>query len=116
VTPTGSVPAVAAPAGATSRDAAATLRAAQGERLVVGIGEYAVAASSAATIVTHALGSCIAVCIWDPQRGVAGLLHFLLPESRVNPERAPRWASTRAAAGWRSSGAPRSRRWRATDR
>ena len=37
-------------------------------------------------IVTHALGSCIAVCIFDPVARVGGLLHFLLPESRINPD------------------------------
>jgi len=59
-----------------------------GRRLVVGIGEYAVSNLPADAIVTHALGSCIAVCIWDATAGVGGLLHFLLPDSSVNPERA----------------------------
>ena len=36
-------------------------------------------------IITHALGSCIAVCIYDPMAGVGGMLHFLLPEARINP-------------------------------
>jgi chemotaxis protein CheD len=40
------------------------------------------------TVVTHALGSCIAVCVFDPLAQVAGLLHILLPESRINPVRA----------------------------
>ena len=39
-------------------------------------------------IVMHALGSCIAVCVFDPVASVAGMLHFLLPEARINPERA----------------------------
>ncbi len=59
-----------------------------GRRLVVGIGESAVSDQGGDVIVTHALGSCIAVCIWDPTTRVAGMLHFLLPESRINPERA----------------------------
>jgi chemotaxis protein CheD len=58
------------------------------ERLIVGIGELAVASGAETTIVTHALGSCIAVCLWDPDARVAGMLHFLLPDSRLNPERA----------------------------
>ena len=57
-------------------------------RLVVGIGEFAVTQDPGSSIVTHALGSCIAVCIWDPGVRVAGLLHFLLPDSKINPERA----------------------------
>lgn len=57
-------------------------------RLVVGIGEFAVSDRPGDVIVTHALGSCIAVCLWDPDRRIAGLLHYLLPESRINPQRA----------------------------
>ena len=37
---------------------------------------------------THALGSCVAVCVWDPSAKVAALLHVLLPDSRINPKRA----------------------------
>jgi chemotaxis protein CheD len=58
------------------------------DRIVIGIGELAVAAEPDATIVTHALGSCVAVCLWDPKAQVGGMLHFLLPESKLNPERA----------------------------
>lgn len=57
------------------------------ERIVVGIGELAVTADPL-DIVTHALGSCIAVCLWDPAARVTGLLHFLLADSRINPARA----------------------------
>jgi chemotaxis protein CheD len=55
---------------------------------VVGIGELVVSNAGDGLITTHAIGSCIAVCIFDPVAGVAGMLHFLLPESRVNPARA----------------------------
>ena len=68
-------------------------------RIVVGIGEFAIADSPDATIVTHALGSCIAVCVWDQDAGVGGLLHFLLPESKLNPERAKRQPGTFADTG-----------------
>jgi chemotaxis protein CheD len=57
-------------------------------RLVVGIGEFAVSDNPDDVIVTHALGSCIAVCLFDPVAGVAAMLHFLLPESKINAERA----------------------------
>jgi len=58
------------------------------KRIVVGIGEFAVSNDKDSVIVTHALGSCVAVCLWDPHAKVAGLIHVLLPESRINPERA----------------------------
>jgi len=57
-------------------------------RIVVGIGEFSVSGSRSETIVTHALGSCIAVCIWDATAVVGGMLHFLLPDAAVNPTRA----------------------------
>jgi chemotaxis protein CheD len=57
-------------------------------RVIVGIGELAVSNTPGDVIVTHALGSCVAVCLFDPVAGVAAMLHFLLPEARINPERA----------------------------
>lgn len=57
-------------------------------RRVIGIGELAVSNVAEDVIATHAVGSCIVVCIYDPVAAVAGMLHFLLPESTINPERA----------------------------
>jgi chemotaxis protein CheD len=68
------------------------------QRVVIGIGEAAVAGADA-TIVTHALGSCVAVCLWDPEARVGAMLHFLLPESRVNPDRAKKQPGTFADTG-----------------
>jgi len=34
------------------------------------------------TVMTTILGSCVAVCMTDPVRGVGGMNHFLLPEGR----------------------------------
>ena len=39
-------------------------------------------------IVTYALGSCVAVCLYDRVAAVAAMLHFLLPEASINPTRA----------------------------
>ena len=57
-------------------------------RIGIGIGEFAVSADPDAIIVTHALGSCVAVCLWDPVVGVGGMIHVLLPDSTINPTRA----------------------------
>ena len=88
----------------------------RGERVVIGIGEFAVTTSPDAEIVTHALGSCVAVCLWDPVTHVAGMLHFLLPESKLNPERAARQPGTfadyrhpAAVSGRLSAGAVKAR-------
>jgi chemotaxis protein CheD len=67
--------------------------------VVVGIGEFAVASRPDDVIVTHALGSCIAVCVWDPKTRVSGLLHFLLPDSKINPDRAQGQPATFADTG-----------------
>ncbi len=61
---------------------------AAGRKWIVGIGELRVSARADDTIVTHALGSCVAVCMWDPITKAGGLLHYLLPDARINPERA----------------------------
>jgi chemotaxis protein CheD len=58
------------------------------KRIVIGIGEYAVSNDPDSTIITHALGSCVAVCLWDPVAKVGGMVHVLLPDSKINPERA----------------------------
>ena len=39
------------------------------------------------TLVTHALGSCLGLMIYDPVAGVGGLLHAMLPLSKINPEK-----------------------------
>jgi len=63
-------------------------RATDARWLRVGIGEFAVSDKREDMITTVALGSCVAVCLTEPAAGVAGMLHFLLPEARINPERA----------------------------
>ena len=39
-------------------------------------------------IVTHALGSCLGLVVFDPAVKVGGLLHAMLPLSSINPEKA----------------------------
>jgi chemotaxis protein CheD len=39
-------------------------------------------------IVTHGLGSCLGICAHDPAAGVGGLLHVMMPQSSVNPQKA----------------------------
>lgn len=57
-------------------------------KVVIGIGEFAVSANASESIVTHALGSCVAVCLFDPVAGVGGMIHILLPDSKINLTRA----------------------------
>lgn len=55
---------------------------------IVGISDMKVSKDPKATLLTYSLGSCIAVLLWDPKIKVAGLLHYMLPDSRIDPERA----------------------------
>ena len=68
-------------------------------RLVIGIGEMAISIDRDTRITTHAVGSCIAVCVFDPVAGVAGMLHFLLPEASINPVRAAVYPAAFADTG-----------------
>jgi len=45
----------------------------------VGLGEIAVTGPDAEPLVAHGLGSCIALCLFDPVSKVAGLAHVVLP-------------------------------------
>lgn len=48
-----------------------------GRRLYLHAGQ--IHASAEPCRVTTILGSCVAVCVWDPQAGIGGVNHFLLP-------------------------------------
>ena len=39
-------------------------------------------------IITHALGSCLGLMVYDPVAHVGGMLHAMLPLSKINPEKA----------------------------
>jgi len=57
-------------------------------RQVVGISEMKISRDREDTIITHALGSCIGVAIFDPVAGVGGILHYMLPLSSIDLEKA----------------------------
>jgi chemotaxis protein CheD len=56
--------------------------------LVVGVGDCLVSKDPQGTLVTYALGSCIAILIHDPVARVGGLLHYMLPESSIDSAKA----------------------------
>ena len=55
---------------------------------MVDIADLAVSRDPGAVLITYSLGSCIGVSIWDPLARVAGLLHYMLPDSRLSPDKA----------------------------
>ena len=57
--------------------------------LVVDIADMKISsAAENSDITTYALGSCIAIAIYDPVTKVGAMLHYMLPESSLNPEKA----------------------------
>ena len=57
-------------------------------RILVGIGELKVLKDTRGFIITHALGSCIGITIYDATAKVGGMLHAQLPAAATNPARA----------------------------
>lgn len=55
---------------------------------VVGIGDISVSKTTGTIIKTYALGSCVAVIIFDPFQKVGGMIHIALPDSSIDPKKA----------------------------
>ncbi len=58
------------------------------KEIVVGIADSKVSRHPDDVMVTYALGSCVAVAVYDPVARVGGLLHFMLPNSSLNVSKA----------------------------
>ncbi len=56
--------------------------------ITVGIADLRVSDDQHCVLVTHGIGSCIAVAVYDPGRRAGGLLHYMMPLSSVSPEKA----------------------------
>lgn len=57
-------------------------------RKVIGVADMAISNTPDDVLITYSLGSCIAVVIFDPVARVGGMLHYMLPESALDPEKA----------------------------
>ena len=57
------------------------------EQIVVQMADCRVADVPGQVLATYALGSCIGLAVHDPKAGVGGLLHFMLPDSGIDPAR-----------------------------
>lgn len=53
----------------------------------VPIGEIIVSDAAKDVLVAYGLGSCVAICLYDPVARVGGMLHALLPTNPNNPGR-----------------------------
>jgi len=58
------------------------------QRVIIGVGDMAVSNNPQVILSTYALGSCIGVIAYDPVTKVGGILHFMLPDSTISPDKA----------------------------
>jgi chemotaxis protein CheD len=56
--------------------------------ITVGVSDMKVSGDMESVIVTYSLGSCIGISIYDQVARVGGVLHFMLPESTLDPVKA----------------------------
>ena len=54
----------------------------------VGISDMAISHSPEETLITYSLGSCVGLSLYDPGAGVGGLIHSMLPLSKLDPAKA----------------------------
>ena len=56
--------------------------------LVVGVADMIASNDPSAELVTYSLGSCLGITIYDPVKKVGGLLHIMLPDSKIDAAKA----------------------------
>lgn len=59
----------------------------------------AVSNNSQVVLSTYALGSCVGVVAYDPMYKIGGILHLMLPESTISPEKAAKQPAMFADTG-----------------
>ncbi len=67
---------------------AATPKSTTKQNAIVGVGNMVVSSNQSETIATHSLGSCIAVVAYDNHVKAGGVIHFMLPDSKLSPQKA----------------------------
>lgn len=56
--------------------------------VVVDIADMRISDNPGETLVTYSLGSCLGVTLYDPQLQIGGMIHCMLPLSKVDREKA----------------------------
>lgn len=57
-------------------------------KVIIGISDMKIGTKPDEELVTYSLGSCIGVALWDPVVKVGALLHYMLPDSSIDKEKA----------------------------
>jgi chemotaxis protein CheD len=58
------------------------------KRIVVDISDAKISDDPLDILTTYSLGSCVGVCLYDAVMKIGGLLHYQLPTSTMDPQRA----------------------------
>jgi chemotaxis protein CheD len=66
---------------------------------IIGVADMAVSNNLQEDLITYSLGSCIGVVIYDPTVKVGGMLHYMLPESSMDAEKAKKTPAMFADTG-----------------
>lgn len=78
---------------------APTIGALFAQRVVIGVGDMAVSNNAIVTLSTYALGSCVGVIVYDPASKAGGILHLMLPDSTISPDKAAKQPAMFADTG-----------------
>ncbi len=54
------------------------------QETIVGVADIKTGAGAASVICTYALGSCLGITLYDASRKIGGMLHAMLPDSRLH--------------------------------
>ena len=57
-------------------------------KIIVNVSDCKVSKNMVDILATYSLGSCISVCLYDPAIHTGGMLHYQLPDSKMDGERA----------------------------
>ena len=69
------------------------------QRVIIGVGDMAVSNNAQVILSTYALGSCIGVIAYDSVSKVGGILHLMLPDSTISPDKAAKQPAMFANTG-----------------
>ena len=58
--------------------------------VTVGISEMGISTEPGETLITYSLGSCVGLSLYDSVAGIGGLIHSMLPLSKIDPDKAGR--------------------------
>lgn len=57
-------------------------------KIIIGVADMRIGEKADDELVTYSLGSCIGMVLWDPVVKVGAILHYMLPDSSIDAEKA----------------------------